>query len=108
MPRLVLPSPSDNTALALVYNRIRQLAAAIHIERGTASFTTDSGFVTFTDIVFDAAFTGVPTVTATPVTAVPNALWCSVSNVTVNGFRLHAYRAATGSASSSFAWVAVR
>ncbi|MFT4189861.1 MAG: hypothetical protein QM621_14960 [Aeromicrobium sp.] len=75
-------------------------------QSGQASFQTQSATVTTGTVTFPTAFAAVPRVSVTPVTALPNGLSVSVSSVSATQLVIAAYRNATGTATSSFDWIA--
>jgi hypothetical protein len=76
-----------------------------NIQRGSAQVSAKKNKVVTKHVNFPKAFTSVPSVTITPITAAPNKLSSSVKSVTTKGFDLCLYR--SSDTDTSFYWIAM-
>lgn len=76
-----------------------------NIQRGTAKVRAKKNKVITKHVSFPKAFTAVPSVVVTPVSAAPNKISSSVKNITTKGFDLCLYR--SSDSDMSVCWMAI-
>jgi hypothetical protein len=76
-----------------------------NIQRGSTKISAKKNKVFTKHVNFPKAFTAVPSVVITPVSAAPNKISSSVKNITTKGFDLCLYR--SSDSDTSFCWMAV-
>lgn len=76
-----------------------------NIQRGTALVTAKKNQVAKKAVTFPQVFTRVPSVVIVPVSAAPNQLSYSITNVTTRGFEICMYR--VNNTNTGFHWIAV-
>jgi hypothetical protein len=76
-----------------------------NIQRGSGKVSAKKGKTVTKHVSFPKAFSSVPSVIVTPVSAAPNNIAVSTKNITTKGFDLCLYR--SSDAETSFCWAAV-
>jgi hypothetical protein len=97
-------SDAVSTALSPFTIDSSQNVKVRNLQRGSARVDAKKNKVVTKHVNFPKAFTSVPSVTITPITAAPNMVSFSVKSVTTKGFDLCLYR--SSDTDTSFYWIA--